>query len=156
MASGAGATNSATTGARVVPFPFDYTKENLASLSSAFEFITSIPDAVLQEGDEPTHRWIHGLRHSYVPRLLPTSLKERGLVQIAKCAYELVSTGLPAGKLLKLKTLIDAAGGATKVAKALLKAKKVSDAKKAGEALMDIVDLLSGVKGIRKECFGWL
>ncbi|KXS95274.1 hypothetical protein AC578_2576 [Pseudocercospora eumusae] len=135
-----------------IPFPFDTTPENIISLASAFDFLAHIPDTVLESGDEATATWIHEHSSEYVPELE----KRVSAWQIAKCAWELASTAMPAGKLLKLKRAIDAAGGATNAAKKLLNAKSLAAAKMLGSAFVDIIDVISGFKGIREECFGWI
>ena len=134
--------------------------ELLGPLTLLLETATSVPDEVLEAGDASTDSWLstNGFRSEPVKaRAAPAaSLLARataGLLDVIKCAAAILSTAIPAAKLLKIKKYVKALGGARKAAEKLLKAKNRSEALKVGgEALRDLFDVISGLSDIRENC----
>ncbi|KAK0746919.1 hypothetical protein B0T18DRAFT_412781 [Schizothecium vesticola] len=134
----------------------------LGPLTLLFETAESVPDEVLEAGDDAADSWLvtYGFRNSGVviearsapsPSLLARA--QAGIIDVIKCAAAIISTAIPAAKLLKIKKYVKALGGARKAAEKLLKAKNRSEALRiGGEALRDLFDVISGLDDIRENC----
>lgn len=122
--------------------------KSLKTLEDAFLVFQLIPDEVANQGDEATRKWV---KDHYRSKGDKTGLQKRiDIVEIAECAYEL-ATNIPAAKVLKVKKIVDRLGGWRAAAKKLLDARR--DPKKAGEAVMELVDIILGISDIKKECW---
>jgi len=163
-----------------VPFPFDESQAD--AIIPFFSLIENIPDSVLDQGEDAVHEYIiHGgslaqgapvpappaaattVKPSVPATTLVTSVKlmaRQSWISITNCALQLglflASNLLPGGKILKLRSLIKAAGGAREVAKALLKARSWADLAAHGEAIQEIADILFGFSDVAKACSSFL
>lgn len=143
----------------VTPFPFD--EADSAVLEKAFDAITSIPDSVLDDGEEALKEWIKS--HPSSPQLTvrDDALEPRQtLFQILKCAGAIVQAiaenAFPISKLRRLKELIRVLGGARQVAKLLLKAKTFKQVLIiGGPELQQIAEILLGVTNVVNSCFSF-
>lgn len=145
--------------ANVIPFPFD--EAQFGPIEQAFDAITSIPDSVLDEGEEALNAWF--TTHGAVPSLSvrESVLEERqSLFQIAQCAAAIIKAiaenALPISKLRRIKELIKLLGGARKVAKLLLKAKTFKQVIIiGGPELQEIAEILLGLTDVVNDCFSF-
>jgi hypothetical protein len=120
----------------------------LKTLEDAFAVVDAIPDEVLVQGDEATGKWV---KEHYQSKGDKTGLEKRlDIKEIAECAYEL-ATNIPAAKVLKVKRLVDRLGGWRAAAKKLLAARR--DKKKVVGLIKELIDLILGISGIKKECW---
>jgi hypothetical protein len=142
-------------------------------LALFFDAIESIPENVLLAGDDETNVWLiaNGFREagtevvtrSEVPSAdwlheRAVAAAQASIIKIAKCvaavAELIISTAVPAAKILRIKKLIDRLGGTRKAVELLLKATSRSERLKiGGQILLDLVDELSGIKNVREKCF---
>lgn len=126
----------------IAELPFNR-KEDATVLLSIIE---SIPDEVLFEGDEATHEWIEE-RTSWDQKADKWSCA--GAIGVL-----LVTTAVPAAKLLKIKRLIKDLGGAKEAAEIMWKASfRYEKLKAMGGVIGDLVMELVGINEVRKECF---
>ena len=121
----------------------------LQPLEEAFAVVESIPDDVLDAGDEATGKWV---KEHYRSKGDESGLGKRwpDLVEIAQCVYELV-TNIPAAKLLKIKRIVERLGGWEAAAKKLLEARR--NPKNIVGLVQELVDLILGISDIKKECW---
>ncbi|KAL8685911.1 MAG: hypothetical protein Q9218_007469 [Villophora microphyllina] len=150
----------------LVPFPFDEADSNY--LEDAFSTIISIPDSVLDNGQEAVKDWVlaHQSTSPYQttpqPQERSVNLIERqGWLQVAKCAWAItqaiIENALPISKLRRVRELIEAIGGVKKTAKLLLKAKGLRDLYAiGGPELAQLGEIFLGVTGIIGPCFSWI
>lgn len=152
-----------------------FTEDYRLALANLFNTIEAIPDDVLVAGDEATEVWLidHGYRSDNVKlqRDLDSSVVTVDAVEardvtaaqvnwwkVAKCvasvAELIVSTAIPAAKILKIKKLIKALGGTKDAIKLLIGAtSKAEKLKAGGQALVDLAAELSGIKSVKDDCF---
>ena len=136
--------------------------ELLGPLTLLLETAEIVPDDVLEAGEDATDSWfvVNGFRDSAAAvkaRSAPSpslfARAQAGIIDVIKCAAAIISTAIPAAKLLKIKKYVKALGGARKAAEKLLKAKNRSEALRiGGEALRDLFDVISGLQDIRDNC----
>lgn len=151
-----------------VPFPFD--EADASAIENAFATITSIPDSVIDDGDEAVRNWVqaHNTNNTQLmvrdnnagPRLTvrddEAALEPRqGFVQVAKCAFAIgkaiAENVLP---VRRVKALIFALGGARRVAKLLLKAKSIRELIiLGGPELQELAEILLGITDVVNACF---
>ncbi|EPE03168.1 hypothetical protein F503_01504 [Ophiostoma piceae UAMH 11346] len=151
----------------------------LGSFLGLIDAIATVPDHVLDAGDDATHAWLNplGTSAAAVLRAPNTLLTTRdvdatskadlaattdavnGIVNGAECAAAVaaaIATDLlPAAKLLKAKALIKALGGVKKVAKLLLQFSHNPNSqtvKEAGRTLLNLVEILLGIDSIKRHC----
>ncbi|KAL8925529.1 MAG: hypothetical protein Q9208_003420 [Pyrenodesmia sp. 3 TL-2023] len=148
------------------PPPMGSNDEALSKyIEDAMETIASIPDSVLDDGDEAVRQWAlaHGAGGSS-PQLDTRSStdvaleKRQGWVQVAKCAFAIgkaiAENAFPISKLRRIRDLIRVLGGAKQVAKMLLKAKSIKQMIIiGGPELQEIAEILLGVADVVNECF---
>lgn len=149
--------------ANVTPFPFD--EAHASALENAFEAIASIPDDVLDSGEDALKAWIN--THEAVPEVstrsasLEADLEPRqSLFHILACAGAIIKAiaenAFPISKLRRLRELIKALGGARKVAKLLLKAKSFHEILIiGGPELEHIAEILLGISDVAQACFSF-
>lgn len=77
-------------------------------------------------------------------------------LKIAACAAEIakviLENAIPLGELLKVKRLIEALGGAYRVAKLLVKAKSLAELYAISNNMQELVEILLGVAGVVGAC----
>lgn len=117
----------------------------LHDLEEAFAIIESVPEEVLNSGDEAAKAWAH--EHYQIKGAKKPLEKRVPWLDIGQCAKELLEN-LPWGRA---KKLIDAIGGWKKTAEALRKAAKDPAARKG--ALEDLIDIITGIPSLKKECW---
>lgn len=145
-----------------------------ASVEKAFSIIDSIPDEVLEKGDDATDKWLiaHGHRTPNSKKTPPTlrrdpiqnreagsiaDLVERSFWSVARCVGAITafiaSNAVGAAKLLRIKKYIKALGGIRKSAKLLLKASNNQERlKEGGEALLLLAGEILGTSSIANNC----
>ncbi|CCC14054.1 hypothetical protein SMACR_08503 [Sordaria macrospora] len=161
---------------------YNFTPAFTSSLDDLFNLLDSIPDSVLESGDEALNQWFidNDLRDPSADLLLDTTpalevddldlvgdetLVERGVLvarasawKIAKCVASIVqmiaTTAVPAAKLLKIKKYIKALGGVKESVKLLLGATtKAEKLKAGGKALVYLSAELLGISSVKAACF---
>lgn len=156
---------------------FNFTSEFSLPLDHLFTQIESIPDEVLEQGDEALHKWLveHGYRapdktlkqdvdvphENDNPTIFERDVllaRDPSWVDIARCVaaiFELlVTTAVPALKILRIKRYIAALGGARQAVKLLLGATTRAEKLKAGgQALLNLADELLGISSVMEACF---
>ena len=145
--------------ANIIPFPFD--EDQSAPLEQAFDAITSIPDSVLDEGDDALTAWL--TTHGAAPKLSargPLIEQRQSIFQMAQCAAAILKAvaenALPVSKLRRIKELIKLLGGASKVAKLLLKARTFKQIIAiGGPELQEIAEILLGLTDVVNDCFSF-
>jgi hypothetical protein len=144
-----------------VPFPFDNTDDNVNQLASALQLITSIPDATLDAGAAAVQAWVKQNGNNFIPNLVTIGVTRRQTwLAIIKCVYQIglliVEDGIPLARLKRIKELIGQLGGATAVAKLLLKAKSWEQLYYiAGPYMKDLAEELLGIQGVISACFSF-
>lgn len=156
---------------------FNFTPEFSFPLTQLFSEIESIPDRVLLEGDEVLHRYFiaAGMRAPDVPlsKLNPDvdnnrsalpgadeeTLKPRASIwQILKCVGAivqlLVSTAIPAAKILRIKKLIAELGGVRRAVELMLKATtREEKLRVGGQTLVALAAEVLGISSVQTHCF---
>ncbi|KAL1841750.1 hypothetical protein VTJ49DRAFT_6664 [Mycothermus thermophilus] len=157
---------------------FSLTPDADFALEHLFAELEEIPDEVLEAGDEALNLWLieHGYRSNDTAKRdvdAPanvfdaggdgeTGLVERGELEARKstlgCIYAigklLVTTAVPAARILRIKKYIKALGGTKKAVKLLLKAtSKKERLRIGGQALVDLAKELLGISAVKKACF---
>lgn len=151
-------------------------KANLATVEWAFAAIDSIPNNVLEAGDEATHKWVteHGYgkvakalidlakKEDNDPEPEPTpkpneSLVRRGWWEVTKCAGAIAafvgSNLVSASKLLKVKKLLDDLGGIRKSAELIVKASNNEERLRiGGTALVALAGEILGTSLVANNC----
>ncbi|KAH6680020.1 hypothetical protein F5X68DRAFT_234535 [Plectosphaerella plurivora] len=150
------------------------------ALELALTEITAIPDEVLLKGDEATNDWLieHGLRDNdptdedddngtpvaargeevtSLSLFERDELDARGVVQVAKCiaaiSKVIISTAIPAAKILRIKRYLQLLGGVRKTVLLLVRAKTTAQRLKlGGRALVNIANELFGIQSIKNNC----
>jgi hypothetical protein len=147
-----------------IPFPFDDTDDNVNQLASALDLITSIPDATLDAGPAAMQAWVQQNGNNFIPNLIATGTgdvtRRQTWLAIAKCVAQIglliIEDGIPLARLRRIKELIGLLGGATKVAKLLLKAKSWAELYYiAGPYMKDLAEELLGIQGVISACFSF-
>ena len=157
--------------ARVEPLHDTYLKDDDehqigGTLEHVFDVLTTIPDQVLQDGDDATDKWLkeHGHRPATTKRAVAATtgevaadLEDRGFWDVAKCAGAIAafiaSNAIGAAKLLRIKKYIEALGGVRKAAELLLKASNNAERlKEGGEALALLAGEILGVSMVSNNC----
>lgn len=142
---------------KIVPFPFD--ESTAPALADALNLITSIPDDVLDAGDDATHDWL--AKHGYGNKPNAKLTRRQGWLAVLNCVFAIgkfiAENGVPALKLARVKKLIELLGGAGAVAKMLLKAKSWKELITiAGPDLEALALELLGWGDIAQACFSWM
>ncbi|KAL8894690.1 MAG: hypothetical protein Q9207_008439 [Kuettlingeria erythrocarpa] len=149
------------------PPPMGSNDEALAKyIEDAMETIASIPDSVLDAGDEAVSQWAVTHGAGSTPQSQSRSVdttaapleKRQGWLQVAKCALAIgkaiAENAFPISKLRRIKELIGVLGGARQVAKMLLKAKSIKQMLIiGGPELQEIAEILLGVGDVVRACF---
>ncbi|KAM0272847.1 hypothetical protein ACHAQH_008561 [Verticillium albo-atrum] len=155
------------------------TEDMELALELALTEFMSIPDEVLLKGDDATNDWLveNGLRDgdddlkddkddgpisarsdvNSLSILERDELEARGPLQVAKCIFAIskaiVSTAIPAAKILRIKRYLKLLGGVRKTVLLLVRAKTTKQRLKlGGRALVNIANELFGIKPIRSAC----
>ncbi|KAM0277649.1 hypothetical protein ACHAQH_005678 [Verticillium albo-atrum] len=156
------------------------TEEMELALELALTEVNAIPDEVLLKGDEATNDWLieNGFRDAdedlkedkdngapissrsddmSLAILERSDLEARGPLQVAKCilaiSKAIVSTAIPAAKLLRIKRYLKLLGGVRKTVLLLVRAKtNAQRLKLGGRALVNIANELFGIKPIKSAC----
>ncbi|KAI9885075.1 MAG: hypothetical protein M1823_003130 [Watsoniomyces obsoletus] len=132
------------------PAPASENKK-LQSLEDAFAVLESIPDEVVDRGDDAARQWVR--EHTAVKNAAAdddddeSALEKRQIKDILQCAKALLET-LPIGRA---KRLIQLLGGWRKAAQKIRAAAK--DPSKRRGVLKDLIDLLTGIPTLKKECW---
>ncbi|CAK7209305.1 hypothetical protein SCUCBS95973_000394 [Sporothrix curviconia] len=153
----------------------------LGSFLSLIDTISSVPDSVVDAGDDAVHNWLRPIGAPAVSAIAaPNALiaarsteatdaadntavaaatdTVNGLVKDVECAAAVAaavaSDLLPAAKILKVKKLIKVLGGVKKVAKLFLEYhdNKSEAIKEGGKTLLELVEVLLGIDSIKKHC----
>lgn len=153
----------------------------LGSFLSLIDTISSVPDSVIDAGDDAVHTWLAPIGSPAAAAIAaPNSLiavrsteatnaadatavaaateAVNGIVKDLECAAAvaaaIASDILPAAKILKAKKLIEVLGGVKKVAKLFLEFHNNRDEaiKEGGKTLLDLVEVLLGIDSIKKHC----
>ncbi|KAK3695710.1 hypothetical protein B0T22DRAFT_478339 [Podospora appendiculata] len=151
---------------------YNFTNEFDFPLGHLFAQIESIPDDVLEAGDEALHKWLvtNGLREPDAPlkrdeTSATDSLLARAVLEarvsvwkIAKCLAAIVqllaTTAVPAAKLLRIKKYLEALGGAREAVELLLKATTQAEKLRlGGEVLVNLAAELLGISSVKNNCF---
>ncbi|KAH7347476.1 hypothetical protein B0T11DRAFT_291357 [Plectosphaerella cucumerina] len=156
----------------------EFPKDLELALELALTEITAIPDEVLLKGDEATNDWLveHGLRDNdpedndddapitargeevtSLSLFERDELDARGVVQVAKCiaaiSKVIVSTAVPAAKILRIKRYLQLLGGVRKTVLLLVRAKTGAQRLKlGGRALFNLANELFGIQSIKNNC----
>ncbi|WP_232664812.1 hypothetical protein [Pseudonocardia sp. TRM90224] len=129
--------------------------EARAAFTRLLEDISRIPESVLRRGDKATNDWLR--RNSPASRAAfgPLPTRAGNVVGcIASVGAVLVSTLVPAAKLLKIKTLIKELGGVYDATRLLIGAGNAAEKAEAlAITLGALVGELTGIKGILENCF---
>ena len=145
-----------------IPFPFD--EADFETLEKAFALIEEIPESAIKDGKAAVNAWAATqpaysalVAEDAAPALEP----RQSAIQIANCAGSILKAIIefwfPPAKLLKIRKLVKALGGARAVAKMLLKAKTWKDLYNIGGAkLVELGKILSGADEIIQNCFMFL
>jgi hypothetical protein len=144
------------------------------TLELLLNVIDSIPDDVLEAGDETTNDWL--VAHNYkkpnpsgiearapVAETTTVMVSERataapaGIIDVLNCAAKIaqfiLENAIPAAKILKIKKAIKAIGSVKKVAEMLRKVKSLADARRiGGQALYNIADAIIGFSSVWGAC----
>ncbi|KAM0268246.1 hypothetical protein ACHAQH_010017, partial [Verticillium albo-atrum] len=155
------------------------TEEMELALELVLTEFTSIPDEVLLKGDDATNDWLveNGFRDgdedleddkdngpisarsdvTSLSILERDELEARGPLQVAKCIYAIskaiISTAIPAAKILRIKRYLKLLGGVRKTVLLLVRAKTTKQRLKlGGRALVNIANELFGIKPIKSAC----
>ena len=85
-------------------------------LATVLELVESIPDSVIEEGEDAVAR--------YVQEWQSQSVQAEGIIDVAKCAGAILvalgTSSIAASKILKLKEFVKEAGGVKEAAKDIL------------------------------------
>ncbi len=121
--------------------------KKLQTLEDAFAVLESIPNEVVDKGDDVARQWIR--EHTAIKKAddAPAPLEKRQLLDILQCAKALLES-LPIGRAKKLVELL---GGWRKAAEKIRAAAK--DPSKRRGALEDLINILTGIPDIKKECW---
>lgn len=111
-----------------------------------FTIVMSIPDSVLAQGDLATQAWLQA-HYGHLPQ-----------ADFWGCAWALgqliVSTAIPAAKLLKLKKAIQALGGVQNAVRLLAQhGFNANSLKRLGGAAYELVEIILDIKDVREKCF---
>lgn len=117
----------------------------LHNFEDAFALLESVPDSVIDQGDDAARKWIKD-------QLLndgadDKSVEKRGWLDIPQCVWELINT-LPVGRVIKLIRTI---GGWKKTAEVLRNARKNPSAR--SEAIITLIDIITNFPSVKKECW---
>jgi len=138
----------------------------LNTLESFLAVVDSIPTPVLEAGDESLAEYLASTPAAAVEIAEDVQARSvaagAGIIDDLRCAAAIadliITTVVPAARLLKIKKYIDALGGTGKVIKILIKLKK---GEKVGSA--EVLDMakkllgeITGVNSIREKCDGVL
>jgi hypothetical protein len=131
-----------------------------SELERVFGVVKSIPDEVLEKGDDETDKWMveHGHRPQHDKReVLDRDLEDRGFWDVAKCVGAITafiaSNAIGAAKLLRIKKYIEALGGVREAAELLLKASTTAERlKEGGEALALLAGEILGTSMVSNNC----
>ncbi|KAK5652653.1 hypothetical protein OQA88_10247 [Cercophora sp. LCS_1] len=153
---------------------YNFTPEFEFPLIQLFSEISSIPDKILLEGDEVLHRYFiaAGMRapNADLSKLITDTdavaassdeegLKPRASIwQILKCVGAivqlLVSTAIPAAKILRIKKYIEQLGGVRRAVELLLGATTREEKLRAGgQALLALAGEILGISSVQTHCF---
>ncbi|CAK7209328.1 hypothetical protein SBRCBS47491_000406 [Sporothrix bragantina] len=153
----------------------------MGSFLSLIDTISSVPDSVIDAGDDAVHEWLRPIGAPAVSAIAtPNSLittrsteaadaadstavaaatdAVNGLIKDLECAAAVAAAIagdlLPAAKILKAKKLIKVLGGVKKVAKLFLEyhSNKSEAIKEGGKTLLELVEVLLGIDSIKKHC----
>lgn len=122
---------------------------NAYELEKALELINSIPDEVLLAGDEATLAWFE--EHAQSGQFV----EEASIWECSLAIGELlVTTALPAARLLKIKRLIRDLGGSREAVQIMWGASFRKEKLLAmGGTIRDLVLELSGIALVQEKCF---
>ena len=128
-----------------------------AELAELFEFIESIPESVIEEGDVAVATYVEEWRSVSVE---PSgSLQAAAIGDVTKCAGAILlalgTAAIPASKFLKLKRFIKEAGGVRKAAKLLLQViRGEKQLEELGTTLAALGAELLEINAIKENCGG--
>lgn len=142
-----------------------------ASLEKIFGIIHSIPNEVLEKGDDELDKWLveHGHRSSKkkpptrrdtIQRRTPENIQdfaERSFWDVARCvgaiAAFIASNAIGAAKIFRIKKYIEALGGIREAAELLLRASTTAERlKEGGEALALLAGEILGTSSVANNC----
>lgn len=144
---------------------YEFTEEDINSLIPVFEVIEQLPDELLVNG---THEQINQFAKERGVSLkvyndnigetvndLHLRVKRGDAFQcVLSIGQLLVTVGIPATKITKIKNYIAALGGVTEAAKLLVGATTISEkAQGILVALGGVLMTITGIDGIREHCF---
>lgn len=145
---------------------YEFTAEDITSILPVLETIDKIPTELLEKG---THEEInkfcqeHGTSLKIYNDNIGETSSDLHLRKKRKSAWRcslaigqlIVTVGIPATKITKIKKYISALGGVRKTAKLLVGATSVSEkARGLLTSLGSVLMTITGIDGIKEHCFG--
>ena len=159
LVAGTASATSAAPGQPVLPSSTDVTaaqatpgSAETAKLTDGLDFIMSIPDSVLAQGDAATQQWVAAQQSQ------PSGGTVQPAANILSCsgaiAVAIAGVALPAAKILKIKKLANELGGVSEAVKLMWGASfQYEKMQAAGGALAALGAELLGIAAIQQECF---
>lgn len=118
-------------------------------MTEALEVIESIPDEVLLQGDEATREWLQN-----DPKAQEATQEASALGCTASILSLIGGNMIVAGKLLKIKRLIQDLGGVVSAVRHMAGAGfNYEKLKHGGGAIFTLASELFGIEGVRTQCF---
>ena len=134
------------------------------SLENFFAIIENIPTPVLEAGDVALSEYLATTPAANLEKTESVQAREvaaqAGIIDDLKCAASIaeliISTVVPAARLLRIKKYIEALGGSGKVIKILIKLKKGEKVGSAEvlDAAKKLIKEITGIDDIQKKCKG--
>lgn len=127
-------------------------------LTAGLNYIMSIPDSVLLQGDAATQEWVKNHPGPQASGLKAGSNEVGTYASVLGCAGAIAtviaSTAFPAAKILKIKKLVKELGGVAEAAKLFWGASFSYEKVKAlGGAAAALAGELIGITQIKEQCF---
>lgn len=152
---------------------FNFTYKFAPALEYTFNVIDSIPNDILEKGDDEVNKWL--VENDYrstsaeltedvdasVTLSTRTDIGEldaRGFWDVTKCVGSILwaigSTAIPIAKIARIKKYIEALGGVKNAVKLMLGAtSKAEKLKAGGQALVNLASELLGIASVKANCF---
>ena len=122
----------------------------LSQLENGLELIMSVPDSILNQGNQATQVWMEENYPSYLQTLTRANLWGCA----GAIAAIIASTALPAAKILKIKKLIKALGGVNEAAAIIWGASfNYEKLQSLGGAAAALAAELLGIAEVQSQCF---
>lgn len=128
------------------------------ALTRFFTYILNIPDTVLQQGDAATDQWIRSHPRGGGANAVVFHSPTPSAANPYRCTLAvgalLVTTALPALKILKLKRYIEAIGGVAQTVRLVIGATSAAEKSRAVlVALGGLIAELTGIATVNQYCF---